>query len=113
MGCIFCDIVDKKIPSEYLHETAQVVAFRDVNPQAPLHALVVPKRHIATINDLQPEDGNLLAEMMGVVQSIAREAGVADKGYRLVFNVNEGGGQTVFHIHQHILAGRHLTWPPG
>jgi histidine triad (HIT) family protein len=90
-----------------------LMVFEDINPQAPLHVLVIPKRHIATLNDLQPEDDGLVGQMMRRAVAIAKERGVDDSGYRTVFNCNSGAGQTVFHIHLHVLGGRRMTWPPG
>ena len=111
--CLFCKIVGGQIPASVVHETANVLAFEDVNPQAPIHLLIIPKKHIATANDLQAEDAAIIGEMYMVAKQIATEKGFADDGYRLVMNCNEKAGQTVFHIHLHMLAGRTMTWPPG
>jgi histidine triad (HIT) family protein len=113
MDCLFCKIRDRQIPAKIAFEDDQVVAFHDVNPQAPLHVLVVPRRHIATLNDLAPDDAGLVGNLHLVAARLAREAGHADTGYRTVFNCNRAAGQTVFHLHLHLLAGRTLTWPPG
>jgi histidine triad (HIT) family protein len=111
--CLFCKILDGKIASDIVHKDDKVVAFRDINPQAPLHALVVPREHIATINDLRSDHDALVGHMLRVAAQLAREAGFADSGYRTVLNCNSHAGQTVFHIHLHVLGGRHLGWPPG
>jgi len=111
--CIFCKIASGEIPADTVYEDDAVVAFRDLNPQAPTHVLVIPKRHIATLNDLQPEDEPVLGRMYGAARRIAEQEGFADTGYRTVVNCNEAGGQTVFHIHLHLLGGRMMHWPPG
>lgn len=113
MDCLFCGIVDKTIPSNIVHEDDQVIAFRDVNPQAPTHILVIPKQHIPTINDGETSQAQLLGHMVLTAKSIAKKEELADDGYRLVMNCNEAGGQTVYHIHLHLLGGRKMTWPPG
>jgi histidine triad (HIT) family protein len=111
--CLFCRIVRKEIPASVIYEDDDVLVFNDINPQAPLHALVVPKRHVATLNDLSSGDDGLVGQMVRRAAAIAREKGYADRGFRTVFNTNAEAGQTVFHIHLHVLAGRGLTWPPG
>ena len=111
--CLFCRIVRKEIPASVIYEDDDVLVFNDINPQAPLHALVVPKRHVATLNDLSSGDDALVGQMVRRAAAIAREKGYADRGFRTVFNTNAEAGQTVFHIHLHLLAGRGLTWPPG
>ena len=111
--CLFCRIVRKEIPASVVYEDDELVAFNDINPQAPLHALVIPKRHIATLNDVEGADEALVGKMVRRAAAIAREKGYADSGFRTVFNTNAQAGQTVFHIHLHVLAGRGLTWPPG
>ena len=111
--CLFCRIVRKEIPSSLIYEDDELMVFNDINPQAPLHALVIPKRHIATLNDLGGGDDGLVGNMVRRAAAIAREKGYADGGYRTVFNTNAQAGQTVFHIHLHLLAGRGLSWPPG
>jgi histidine triad (HIT) family protein len=111
--CLFCNIVAGQIPAGLVHEDADLVAFKDINPQAPLHLLIVPRRHIATLNDLAPMDDALVGSMFRVAAALAKKHGYADRGYRTVFNVNKEAGQTVFHIHLHLLAGRGLNWPPG
>jgi histidine triad (HIT) family protein len=111
--CLFCRIVRKEIPASVVYEDDRLLAFNDINPQAPLHALVVPKRHIDSLNALAPGDDGLVGEMVRRAAAIARDQGFADRGFRTVFNTNAEAGQTVFHIHLHLLAGRGLTWPPG
>jgi len=111
--CLFCKIVSGDIPGAIVYRDEHLVAFRDINPQAPLHALIVPRRHIATLNDLVGEDDDLVGEMVRRAAAIAREHGYADRGYRTVFNCNAEAGQSVFHIHLHVLGGRAMSWPPG
>lgn len=113
MDCLFCQIAAKEIPADIIYEDDHVVAFKDINPQAPHHILVIPRQHIPTINDIQTDDSTLVGHCFQVAKQIAADLGVADNGYRLVFNVNKDAGQVVFHIHLHLLAGRKLTWPPG
>jgi histidine triad (HIT) family protein len=112
-GCIFCRIVSGEIPAERLHEDASTLAFADRNPQAPVHLLVVPKVHIPTLDDLVPEDGPLVGQMVLGGAKAARAAGLGDRGYRLVWNCREEAGQSVFHVHLHVLGGRRMGWPPG
>lgn len=111
--CLFCRIAGGEMPVEFVYEDDDVVAFRDINPQAPLHSLVVPRRHIATLNDVGPGDAGLIGLMYLAAQRVAADAGVADAGYRTVFNCNAQAGQTVFHLHLHVLGGRAMHWPPG
>ena len=111
--CLFCKILDGEIPCDKVFENDQVIAFRDLNPQAPTHILVIPRRHIPTVNELTSDDKNVVAEMMLAAQAIAKQEDIEESGYRLVMNCNEGAGQTVFHIHLHILGGRTMNWPPG
>ena len=113
MSCLFCRIIAGEISSSKVYEDDEVFAFNDINPQAPLHVLVVPKRHIATVNDLAPGDEALVGALLRRAAAIAAEKGYAGRGYRTVFNCNEEAGQTVFHLHLHLLAGRRLGWPPG
>ncbi len=110
---IFSKIINREIPADILFEDDEVLAFSDVNPQAPVHFLVIPKQAIATINDIQPEQAHLIGKMVLTAQKLAKEKGVSEKGYRLVMNCNEDAGQTVAHIHMHVLGGRSMTWPPG
>jgi len=111
--CLFCKIIGGQIPGQFVHQDDRLVAIRDVNPQAPLHVLIMPRQHIATLNDLAPADDALVGAMNRAAAAIAKEHGYADRGYRTVFNCNREAGQTVFHIHLHLLAGRGLMWPPG
>ena len=111
--CLFCKIVRREIPATLVYEDDRVVAFNDIEPQAPTHVLVVPKRHIATLNELSTEDDRLVGELVRRAAAIAGERGLSAGGYRTVFNTNRGAGQTVFHIHLHLLGGRAMTWPPG
>jgi len=113
MNCLFCKIVQGEIPANVVFEDAEIMAFRDVNPQAPTHMLVIPKVHISTINDTDTKDELLLGRMVLAAKKLAASEGFDDAGYRLVFNVNSDGGQTVHHIHLHILGGRRMAWPPG
>ncbi|MFN2349954.1 MAG: histidine triad nucleotide-binding protein [Thioalkalivibrio sp.] len=111
--CIFCKIAAGDIPAEIVYEDDQVLAFRDLNPQAPLHALVIPRKHIATLNDLTPEDEQLVGRMYLAARQVARDAGLDVRGYRTVMNCNSEAGQSVYHIHLHVLGGRAMQWPPG
>lgn len=113
VDCIFCKIGRKEIPAKLAYEDRQVVAFEDLNPQAPTHTLVIPKAHYATLDDVGPEQEALLGHLLVVATKIARDKGLADAGYRLVANCREGAGQSVFHIHLHLLGGRRFGWPPG
>ena len=113
IDCLFCKILKGEIPATIIYEDERMIAFKDINPQAPLHALIVPKRHIASLNDLVREDDALVGEMIRRAAAIAGQHGYADRGFRTVFNTNAEAGQTVFHIHLHLLAGRGLSWPPG
>ncbi len=113
MSCLFCKIVAGKVPAARVYEDDQVIAFNDINPQAPMHVLVVPKRHVATLNDLSEADDALVGAMVRVAATVAKERGHDGAGFRTVFNCNAHAGQTVFHIHLHVLGGRVLTWPPG
>jgi histidine triad (HIT) family protein len=111
--CLFCKIIAGQIPGNVVYEDEQLFAFKDINPQAPLHVLILPRRHIATLNDLAPGDDALVGSMFRAAAALAKEHGYADRGYRTVFNTNREAGQSVFHIHLHLLAGRGLAWPPG
>lgn len=113
MDCIFCKIIAKEIPAEIVHENDQLLAFRDINAQAPQHLLIIPKQHIATLNDLSRNDSRLISHMVLTATKLAADLGLAEDGYRLVWNCNEQGGQEVFHIHLHLLGGRNMQWPPG
>jgi histidine triad (HIT) family protein len=111
--CLFCKIVAHEIPASIVYEDERLVAFNDINPQAPTHVLLVPKAHIATLNDLSATDDQIVGELVRRAAAIASERGIAAGGYRTVFNTNRGAGQTVFHIHLHLLGGRSFHWPPG
>ncbi len=111
--CIFCAIVKRDIPCDIVYESERIIAFNDLNPQAPLHQLIIPKKHIATLNDLDNNDEGLLGEMILCAANLAKSAGFDQSGYRTIFNCRQDGGQEVYHIHLHLLAGRQLKWPPG
>jgi len=111
--CLFCKIAARELGTEIIYEDDRVLGFEDINPKAPQHNLVIPKQHISTINDTDETHQALLGNMLLAATQIAKQKGVADTGYRLVMNCNQDGGQTVFHIHLHLLGGRSLTWPPG
>lgn len=111
--CLFCKILAGTIPADIIHESDGSIAFRDINPQAPTHVLVIPRRHIATLNDLQPGDEKVVGDLFQSAREIAADEGLAEAGYRTVINCNRAAGQTVFHIHLHLLGGRDLDWPPG
>lgn len=113
MTCLFCGIIAGDVPSTRVYEDESCVAFRDINPGAPTHVLVVPRKHIPTMSDLQEEDETLAGHLLRVGAQVAKSEGIAERGYRLVFNTNREAGQTVFHIHLHVLGGRPLEWPPG
>ncbi len=111
--CLFCKIVNREIKADIVRENEHALAFRDIHPAAPTHLLVIPKRHIAAIHDAAPEDVALLGQLLLLARDVAEEAGLADSGYRLVVNNGRDAGQSVFHIHVHVLGGRALAWPPG
>lgn len=113
MSCLFCRIVSGEIPATRVYEDDALVAFEDISPQAPMHVLVVPKTHVATLNDLGPEHDDLVGRMVRRAAAIAHDRGYAAPGFRTVFNCNAAAGQTVFHLHLHVLGGRALAWPPG
>lgn len=113
MNCIFCKIASNEIPANIIFSNEHVIAFDDLHPQAAHHKIIIPRKHIATVNDLTSEDTMLMGHMIQAAKQIAKELNIADNGYRLVINCNEGGGQTVFHIHLHLLGGRAMQWPPG
>lgn len=112
-GCIFCDIASKKITTSLLYEDELVVAFNDLYPKAPIHILIIPKQHISTINDIQLDQENLIGHLFSVAKILANQLNIAEKGYRVVMNCNQHGGQAVYHIHLHFLGGKQLSWPPG
>jgi histidine triad (HIT) family protein len=113
MDCLFCKIGKGEIPADIIYRDDSVIAFADINPHAPHHLLIVPHKHIATLNDLTDEDDALIGKMAHAAKVLAKRLNVQDEGYRLVMNCNKGAGQTVFHIHMHFLGGRDLNWPPG
>lgn len=111
--CLFCKIVDGDIPGDIVYDNESVLAFNDIEPQAPHHVLIIPKKHIPTMNEMTDEDRDVLGDLNRVAIQIAKERGISDSGYRTVLNCNRGGGQAVFHIHLHLLGGRQMNWPPG
>ncbi len=111
--CLFCRIGDGLLPSKRVFEDELAFAFEDINPQAPTHVLVVPRRHVATLNDLGPSDRELVGHLVAIATKIAKDRGLAEDGYRTLFNCNRQAGQTVFHLHLHLLGGRKFRWPPG
>jgi histidine triad (HIT) family protein len=111
--CLFCKIIDGKIPAKKVYEDADVLAFDDIQPQAPVHVLVIPKKHVATLNDLGPEDDAVAGKLMRVAAQIARDRGIAGRGWRATANVNQDAHQLVFHVHLHLMGGRSFGWPPG
>ena len=108
--CLFCKIVNRDIPCKLAHEDEHILAFHDIRPQAPTHVLIIPKHHVATLNDANPL---LLGQLLSTAQQLAKKTAIAEPGYRIVINCNPAGGQEVYHLHLHLLAGRQLTWPPG
>ena len=113
MDCIFCKIAKKEIPSKIVYEDDKIIGFEDINPQAPVHILIIPKEHIPMINDVEEKHSQLIGDMIIRAKKIAKEKGIAETGYRLVFNNGKNAGQEVFHIHLHLLGGRSFVWPPG
>jgi len=112
-NCLFCNIVAEEIPADIVYEDDSIIAFRDINPQAPVHILIIPKLHISTLNDLKPEHAELIGELILSAKDIAKKEGISDAGYRTGFNCNKAAGQTVYHVHLHLLGGRNFSWPPG
>ena len=112
-NCLFCKIVSGEISTDFVYKDENVIAFRDINPQAPTHILIIPREHIETLNDIDQSHGELLGAMQLTASYLAKEEGISEKGFRSVFNCNRAAGQTVFHIHLHLLGGRSLVWPPG
>jgi len=112
MDCLFCKILAGEIPADVVYESDTAIAFRDINPQAPTHVLVIPRKHIATINHIDQEDQAVVGSLYTAAREIAASEGIAEHGYRAVMNCNEAAGQTVFHIHLHVLGGREMGWPP-
>jgi histidine triad (HIT) family protein len=113
MPCLFCEIVAGRIPAKMVDQDDQVMAFHDINPQAPTHVLVIPKRHITSLLDLTPADDALVGAVVRKGRDLARQAGIAEGGFRLVFNCGDDAGYSVYHIHLHLVGGRKLGWPPG
>ena len=111
--CLFCKIVEKKIPADIVYESEDIIAFKDIEPKAPIHCLIIPKKHISTINDIVGSNSNIIGLMYEAAAQLARTLNVDKDGYRVVMNCNSNGGQTVYHIHLHFLAGRRFSWPPG
>ncbi len=111
--CIFCKIIEKKVPAKIVYEDEYAIAFEDINPQAPVHTLVIPRKHIPTLLDIKEEDNDLIGHLIKVANKIANGKGIAKRGFRIVANCNPESGQTVYHIHLHILGGRQMHWPPG
>ncbi len=111
--CLFCKIIDGEIPGDIVYENDSVLAFNDINPIAPVHILIIPKEHIATLNDLEEKHTQTMGELFLAAKKIASDKGISESGYRTVFNCNKDAQQTVFHIHLHLIAGRKMTWPPG
>ena len=111
--CLFCKMVSGVIPCDKVHENENVLAFRDIDPKAPTHILIIPKKHITTLNEINENDQDLLGDLLLTAKKIAKDEGIDTSGYRTVFNCNSDGGQTVFHIHMHLLGGRPMAWPPG
>lgn len=111
--CVFCLIADKKIPSQIVYEDDEIIAFKDINPEAPVHILIIPKKHIPSVMELDDGDMQLLPKIFGVARNLAKEFGIAESGFRIVSNCGKDGGQSVGHMHFHLLGGRALQWPPG
>ena len=112
-NCLFCKIINGEITAKKVYENEHIIAFNDIDPKAPIHILVIPKKHIRSINELNSSDINLAGEIILAAKKIAKDQGVDSKGFRVVFNTNDDGGQTVYHIHMHIMGGRQMQWPPG
>jgi len=111
--CLFCKIIDKKIPAKIVAETPGLIAIQDVNPQSPVHILIIPKKHIPTLNEIVKDDADIIADVHFFAKELAKKEGIEREGYRLVLNTNSAAGQSVFHIHWHLLGGRIMNWPPG
>ena len=111
--CVFCKIINKEIPARFVFENEKIIAFHDIRPQAPIHILIIPREHIPTINDLEMKHKEIIGDMFLTAKQIAKQEGLSDPGYRLVFNCNHDAGQEVYHIHLHLLGGRRMMWPPG
>jgi histidine triad (HIT) family protein len=113
MDCIFCKIAQGELPANIIYQNDAIVAFDDIHPQAPHHIILVPRKHISTLNDLKNDDKLMMGELIDAAAQLAKKLDLAEDGYRVVLNCNKSGGQTVFHIHAHLLGGRSMTWPPG
>jgi histidine triad (HIT) family protein len=113
LDCIFCKIVAGDIDADIVYQSEELVGFRDLNPQAPTHVLIIPRRHISTINDITESDAELIGQLFVAAKEIAAQEGISEPGYRVTMNCNAGAGQSVFHVHLHLLGGRQFTWPPG
>lgn len=113
MGCLFCNVIEKKVPSDVVYEDEHAIAFRDIRPVAPTHVLVVPRKHMAAVHDLTAADAEIMGRVMVAARNVAHQLGLEAAGYRLVINDGDAAGQTVHHIHVHVLGGRSLSWPPG
>ncbi len=111
--CIFCKIVDKKIPAQIVYEDAHVVAFHDLRPQAPVHVQIIPKLHVARVSEITQDNAELMKHLIVAANQLAQKFNIAEEGYRLVINCNPGAGQSVYHLHLHLLGGRPMRWPPG
>lgn len=113
MDCIFCKIINKEIPAEIVYENEHVLAFKDINPEAKVHILFIPKKHLASVNSLDSENKEIVGEIFLAMKTVAKDLGIAEDGYRIVTNTGEKAGQTVHHLHFHLLSGREFKWPPG
>jgi histidine triad (HIT) family protein len=113
MDCLFCKMIDGKIPVKFIYEDENIIAINDINPVAPQHQLIIPRKHINTLNDLQTEDNALIGKLAQAARILAQQSNINETGYRLVMNCNEGAGQSIFHIHRHLIGGRRMHWPPG
>lgn len=113
MDCIFCKIVAGTVPAKIIYQDEQIIAFDDLFPKAPIHKLIIPRKHITTINDLTNEDASLVGQMVLIAKKLAAEYGISESGYRVLMNCNSDGGQAVYHLHLHLIGGRSLKWPPG
>lgn len=113
MDCLFCKIINKEIKGDIVYENNKILAFRDINPQAPVHIIIVPKKHLASLNDITMHDNELLGEIQNVAKELSKQENLSKDGYRVVVNCGKAAGQTVSHIHYHLLGGRNFTWPPG
>jgi histidine triad (HIT) family protein len=112
-NCIFCKIIDNKIPCTKVYEDNQVLAFKDINPEAPIHVLIIPKEHITSVNEINEDNQHIIGHIYLTISKLAKDLGIDKDGYRVVTNIGKNGGQTVNHLHYHLLGGRNLTWPPG